>query len=343
MLYDLADGLRAVAVALSPYLPETAPRILEALGQPRDARLGAGRVRPARAAPTGSSRRRRSSRGSTADRRGVIDTHAHLDACARPAGRLVARAGSRRRRGSSRSGPGSTPAARRSRSPTRHDRRLRGARDPSAPGRRARRDAARRAARAARPTSAPSPWARPGSTSTATTRRTTASASSSSASSSWPPSSASRSSSTRAPPTTRPPQLLDGFDRHRGPALLLGAGAPAGRARARLLRLVRRQRHLPEGRGAARGCARRPGRSPARRDGQPVPRAAAACAASRTSPRTSCTPSPRSPRRAARIADELGAQIDANATRRLRPRVSRPGREEGSSASTSWSTRTSSA
>jgi methionyl-tRNA synthetase len=34
VLYDLADGIRAVAVALSPYLPETAPRILGALGQP---------------------------------------------------------------------------------------------------------------------------------------------------------------------------------------------------------------------------------------------------------------------------------------------------------------------
>ncbi|HXF98600.1 MAG TPA: methionine--tRNA ligase [Gaiellaceae bacterium] len=31
-LYDLADGLSAVAVALASYLPETAPRILEALG-----------------------------------------------------------------------------------------------------------------------------------------------------------------------------------------------------------------------------------------------------------------------------------------------------------------------
>ncbi len=35
-LYELADGLRAVAVALLPYLPETAPRILEALKQPPD-------------------------------------------------------------------------------------------------------------------------------------------------------------------------------------------------------------------------------------------------------------------------------------------------------------------
>ena len=36
ILYDLADGLRVVAIALASYLPETAPRILEALGQPVD-------------------------------------------------------------------------------------------------------------------------------------------------------------------------------------------------------------------------------------------------------------------------------------------------------------------
>ena len=33
VLFDLADGLRVVAVVLSPYLPETSPRILDALGQ----------------------------------------------------------------------------------------------------------------------------------------------------------------------------------------------------------------------------------------------------------------------------------------------------------------------
>ena len=36
VLYDLADGIVAVAVALAPYLPETAPRILDALRQPAD-------------------------------------------------------------------------------------------------------------------------------------------------------------------------------------------------------------------------------------------------------------------------------------------------------------------
>jgi methionyl-tRNA synthetase len=39
VLYDLADGIVAVAVALAPYLPETAPRILEALRQPEDLSL----------------------------------------------------------------------------------------------------------------------------------------------------------------------------------------------------------------------------------------------------------------------------------------------------------------
>jgi methionyl-tRNA synthetase len=39
VLYDLADGVRAIAVALSPYLPETAPRILGTLRQPVDLAL----------------------------------------------------------------------------------------------------------------------------------------------------------------------------------------------------------------------------------------------------------------------------------------------------------------
>ena len=42
VLYDLADGVRAVAVALAPYLPETAPQILAALRQPVE--LGLDRI-----------------------------------------------------------------------------------------------------------------------------------------------------------------------------------------------------------------------------------------------------------------------------------------------------------
>ena len=47
VLYALADGLRVVAVALYPYLPETAPQILRALGQPEDyewSRAGPGQT-----------------------------------------------------------------------------------------------------------------------------------------------------------------------------------------------------------------------------------------------------------------------------------------------------------
>jgi methionyl-tRNA synthetase len=44
VLYDLADGLTAAAVALAAYIPETAPRILRALGQSED--LSWERVRP---------------------------------------------------------------------------------------------------------------------------------------------------------------------------------------------------------------------------------------------------------------------------------------------------------
>jgi len=39
VLYDLVDGVRAVAVALSPYLPRTAPQILAALEQPVELEL----------------------------------------------------------------------------------------------------------------------------------------------------------------------------------------------------------------------------------------------------------------------------------------------------------------
>jgi methionyl-tRNA synthetase len=44
VLYDLADGIVAVAVALSPYLPESTPRILDALRQSPD--LSLDRVAP---------------------------------------------------------------------------------------------------------------------------------------------------------------------------------------------------------------------------------------------------------------------------------------------------------
>jgi methionyl-tRNA synthetase len=49
VLYELADGLVAVAVALAPYLPETAPLVLAALRQSGD--LAFDRIAPAAAAP----------------------------------------------------------------------------------------------------------------------------------------------------------------------------------------------------------------------------------------------------------------------------------------------------
>jgi methionyl-tRNA synthetase len=51
VLYTLADGLRATAIALAAYLPETAPRILEALGQPDD--LAWENVAVGKTVPTG--------------------------------------------------------------------------------------------------------------------------------------------------------------------------------------------------------------------------------------------------------------------------------------------------
>ena len=50
VLHDLTDGLRAAAVALWAYLPETSPKILEALGQTTDPaweRVAADRLEPA--------------------------------------------------------------------------------------------------------------------------------------------------------------------------------------------------------------------------------------------------------------------------------------------------------
>src|SRR6185437_7417910 len=44
VLYNLADGLTAAAVAVAAYIPETTPRILRALGQSED--LAWERVRP---------------------------------------------------------------------------------------------------------------------------------------------------------------------------------------------------------------------------------------------------------------------------------------------------------
>jgi methionyl-tRNA synthetase len=51
VLYNLADGLTAIAIAIAPYLPDSAPRILTALRQPADdlslARIHRGTALPA--------------------------------------------------------------------------------------------------------------------------------------------------------------------------------------------------------------------------------------------------------------------------------------------------------
>ena len=120
MLYDLADGLVAVAVALSPYLPETAPQILEALGQPATCRWTASRPQAAEAAEGIEPAPPLFPRIDAPTPR-VIDTHAHLDACDDPR-RAPSRARGRPASpGSSRSARRSSAAATRSRSPTRHE------------------------------------------------------------------------------------------------------------------------------------------------------------------------------------------------------------------------------
>jgi methionyl-tRNA synthetase len=50
VLFDLADGLRVLAIALSSYLPETAPQILEALGQDESLDWSGARAGQTRAA-----------------------------------------------------------------------------------------------------------------------------------------------------------------------------------------------------------------------------------------------------------------------------------------------------
>ena len=85
ILYDLAEGLRIVAVALAAYLPTTAERILAALGQPTELDWAQRPLRPA--VRGGRDRPGGAALPAHRDARvGVIDAHAHLDALAdRPA------------------------------------------------------------------------------------------------------------------------------------------------------------------------------------------------------------------------------------------------------------------
>ena len=134
-LYDLVDGLRIAAVALAAYLPETSERSSKPSGCPSTSPGTTSRTAAPKRSP-GIGRRSRSSRGSTSPprRRSVIDTHAHLDALEAPA-RALDRA---RAAGVTRVvtiGTG-IDSCRRALDVDRARRRLRSARDRSAPGRR---------------------------------------------------------------------------------------------------------------------------------------------------------------------------------------------------------------
>ena len=104
---------------------------------------------------------------------------------------------------------------------------------------------------------------------------------------------------------------------HRRPALLLGARPARARARARLLRLVRRERHLPQGGGAPRVGGAGAARADPRRDRQPLSRAATGARASQRAGHVRHT-SRCSRRPAGRPCEELELQIDGNATAAFR-------------------------
>ena len=346
VLYDLADGVRAVAVALSPYLPR------DRAADPR-ARSASPSSSSSSGSPYGRRRRRPtgSSRGRTAlparrpaDRRGVIDTHAHLDACAEPADVLVARA---RAAGVEPDRLGRLRArllprdARDRRSRAR--RRLRRARDPSAPGRGRPTRRGSTSCGSCSPTSAPSPSARPASTSTATTRRTTASASSSQR--------AARARR-RARQDRRRPHAR-GLERDgrrcsepfAGTVVLHCFSAPellpVALERGYYLSFAGNVTYpkAEDLREAARAGSRR---AAARRDRQPVPLAAAQAWPAERARERRPHRSPRSPRRAARTRPS--SPPGSTPTRPPRSASREPAApRRRSSASTSWSTRTCSA
>ncbi len=89
VLYDLADGVRSVAVALYAYLAGDEPGHLACARPRRGRRLGRRATRWARA---GAHRAGAAALSARRARRRLIDTHAHLDACADPAGVVLERA-----------------------------------------------------------------------------------------------------------------------------------------------------------------------------------------------------------------------------------------------------------
>ena len=300
-LRSLAEGLRVVTVLLHPYMPASTEQAARRARVSRRRRLDAR----ARSAPGRAAAQRRRARAAVPEARSdrVIDTHTHLDTATGDDAELVADA--RARPACARmltigmdgascraalAAAEALPAG------------VRGDRPPSQPRDGLRRRRPGRAASAGRPPALPRRSARPGSTSTATARRApTRSAPSP------------RRSSSRASRQAAGHPHARGRGRHarharassadgaaRDPALLLHA-RPAGRVpRPRLVDLLRRQRHLPEVRRAARGRARGSRGPPARRDRRAVPRRPRPCARSATSPRTSSHTAAR--RRRARAA-----------------------------------------
>ena len=315
VLYDLADGLRAVAVALSPYLPETSARILDRARAARRSRAGTSSRRVVRSRPRGSRPPSRSSRASTSRPR-PRDRYACAPRRVRGPAVALARA--------ARATPASIAdrhgrhrdrlaAGRRSRSPTATTSvfAVLGIHPHQAGGREAR--AGRRAPRAARarqgrrrrrdgPRLLPRP--RAAETSAAALRG---------AARRSPPSSGSPSSSTTATRTTTRPRVARRVRRDGRPALLLVAGAAASR-RSSAATTSRSPATSPTRRRAT--CGRRPRAS---RPTGSWPRPTA-----RTSPRSRVRGRPNEPANVVHTlaalaaargedADELGAQIDANA------------------------------
>ena len=214
--------------------------------------------------------RRGGARAHARLRRGVIDTHAHLGDDAPRCSRARARPGSRGSSTSRRRSPARTTTLARADA---RRRRLRLPRHPSARGRpsRAISTSCARCSTIRRP----SRWGRPGSTTSATTRRTTRS------------SALFEAQLALARETGKPVVIHTraADDDTRGAArrarrrrsILHCFSSPPlldACARARLVRLVRRQRHVQERLRPARRRAPRPARPAARRDRQPVPRAA---------------------------------------------------------------------
>ena len=89
-LRSLAEGLRVVTVLLTPYIPESAEKLLDALGAPDDRARRRALRRPPRRADREQAR-------APLPQAGVIDSHTHLDRGPAPEAELVAQAARRGR------------------------------------------------------------------------------------------------------------------------------------------------------------------------------------------------------------------------------------------------------